>query len=85
MNCFIRTLSRIDNTFINIPIAETRDFRCRTQTFGDLSTIVLNQVTKPLIHAAIQKPASRAQEHASIQAWLTRHWIFCLALAPTAL
>ena len=56
----IRTLSRIDRIFINLPLPEARDFHCYSHVFENL----VNR-TIPSDHAAvrlvIQKPTMREQ------------------------
>ena len=57
----IRTLSRIDRIFLNLPMAEARDSHCYWHVFEDL----VNR-TIPSDHAAvrlvIQKPCTRGQQ-----------------------
>ena len=55
------TLSRIDRIFINLPMAEARDFHCNSHVFENLG-----KRTIPSDHAAVrlvvQKPTNRGQQ-----------------------
>ena len=57
----IRTLSRIDRIFINLPVAEARDFHCFSHVFENLGNRSI-----PSDHAAvrivIQKPSNQGQQ-----------------------
>ena len=76
----IRTLSRIGRAFINIPMVEAREFRCRAHTVDDLGDRLLPD-DHTASRTAIQEPASGAQELATIQAWLSKRAVFCSALS----
>ena len=52
-NGFIRTVSRIDRAFLNIPMAEARDFHCYSHVFENLVKRFI-----PSDHAAV-----RDEEH----------------------
>ena len=54
----IRTLSRIDRIFINLPMAEARDLHCYSHVFENLGspTIPSDQAAVRLV---IQKPTTR--------------------------
>ena len=64
----IRTLSRIDRIFINLPMAEARDFRCPSHVFENLG-----KKTIPSDHAAVrlvfQKPTNRGHQGKLIPSW----------------
>ena len=74
----IRTLSRIDRIFINLPMAEARDFLCYSHVFENLGKRSI-----PSDHAAvrmvIQKPTIRGH-HKRIPRWMTNHPVFCSIL-----
>ena len=81
----LRTLLRIDRAFINIPMAEARDFRCRTQTVDYFRNRSL-----PCDHTAIrftiQKPTSGVEACGAIQSWITKHLcFFCSSLIPMSM
>ena len=67
----IRTLSRIDRFFINLPMAEARDFHCYSHVFENLG----NQ-TIPSAHAAVRlvihKPSNREQQGKRIPCWMSK-------------
>ena len=70
-----RTLSRIDRIFINLSMAEVRDFHCSNhvvENFGKKSI--------PSDHAAvrlvIQKPSRRGHHNKRIPSWMSKHLIF---------
>ena len=71
----IRTLSRIDRIFINLPMAEARDFHCSSHVVENLGK---KQI--PSDHAAvrlvIQKPTSRRHQSKHIPSWMSEHSIF---------
>ena len=71
----IRSLSRIDRIFINLPIAEARDFHCSSHVVENLG-----KKTIPSDHAAvrlvIQKPTSRRHQSKHIPSWMSKHPIF---------
>ena len=64
----IRTLSRIDKTFINLSMAEARDFHCKSHVFKNLG-----ERSIPSDHAAvrvvIQKPTIRCNQGKRIPSW----------------
>ena len=71
----MRTLSRIDRIFINLPTAEAREFHCYSHVCENLG----NQ-TIPSDHAAvrlvIQKPTNRRQQGKRIPSWMFKHPFF---------
>ena len=75
----IRTLSRIDRIFLNLPLAEARDFHCYSHVFENL----VNR-TIPSDHAAarlvIQKPTTGGHLSKRIPSWMSKHPIFCSLL-----
>ena len=80
----IRTLSRIDRIFVNLPMAEARDFHCNSHVFENLGGRSI-----PSDHAAvrlvIQKPSNRGQQCKRIPSWMSRHSVFCSLLQPPRL
>ena len=72
----IRTMSRIDRIFINLPVAEARYFQCYSNVFENLE----NQST-PTDHAAVrlvdQKPTPRGHPSKRIPCWMAKHPMFC--------
>ena len=71
----IRTLSRIDRAFINVPMAEARDFRCHshvTDNFGERSI--------PSDHVAIRIDTQKPQDHCGtsgqVPPWMSKHPFF---------
>ena len=75
----IRTLSRIDRIFINLPMAEARDFHCYSHVFENLV-----KRTIPSDHSAvrlvIQKPINRGHQSKRIPSWMSKNPIFCSLL-----
>ena len=75
----IRTLSRIDRIFINLPMAEAQDFQCYSHVFENLGNRTI-----PSDHAAvrlvIQKPTHRSHQSKRIPSWMSKHPVFCSLL-----
>ena len=75
----IRTLSRIDRAFINLPVAEARDFHCYSHVFENLG-----KRSKPSDHAAvrvvIEKQTIRGDQAKRIPRWMSEHPVFCSML-----
>ena len=75
----IRTLSRIDRIFINLHMAEARDFHCSSPVFENL----VNR-TIPSDHAAVRlvihKPTNWEQQCKRIPNWMSKHPVFCTLL-----
>ena len=71
-----RTLSRIDGAFINLPMAEARDFHCYSHVLENLG-----ERSIPSDHAAvrvvIQKPTIRWHQGTRIPSWMP---VFCSIL-----
>ena len=71
----VRTLSRIDRIFINLPIAEARDFHCSSHVAENHG-----KKTTPSDHAAvrlvIQKPTHRGHQSKRIPSCMSKHPIF---------
>ena len=71
----IRTLSRIDRVFINLPVAEARDFHCSSHVVENLG-----KKTIPSDHAAVrlvfQKRTKRGDQSKRIPSWMSKHPIF---------
>ena len=75
----IRTLSRIDRAFINVPMAEARDFRCHfhvTDNLGERSI--------PSDHVGIRITFWKRQDHCGtslqVPPWMSKHPLFCTIL-----
>ena len=70
VNGAFRTLSRIDGTFINLPMAEARDFHCYSHVFENFGPRSI-----PSDHAAvrvvIQKPTIRGHQGKRIPSWMS--------------
>ena len=75
----IRTLSRIDRIFTNLPMAEARDFHCYSHVFENLGNRTI-----PSDHAAVRlvihKPTNREQQGKRIPSWMSKHPVFCSIL-----
>ena len=73
----IHSLSRIDRTFINLPMAEARDLHC----FSHVFEIFFGERSIPSDHAAvrvvIQKPTLRGHQGKRIPSWMSKHSVFC--------
>ena len=72
----IRTLSRIDRVFINLPMAEARDFHCYSHVFENVGNRTI-----PSDHAAVRlvihTPTNREQQGKRIPSWMSKHPVFC--------
>ena len=70
---------RIGRIFVNLPMAEARDFHCYSHVFENLE-----KRTIPSDHAAvrlvIQKPTTRGHQSKRIPNWMSKHPIFCSLL-----
>ena len=73
----IRTLSWIDRAFINVPMAEARDFRCHshvTDNFGERPI--------PSDHVAIRIDFRKPQDHCGtsgqVPPWMSKHPFLCI-------
>ena len=75
----IRTLSRIDHIFINLPMAEARDFHCSSHVIENFGNRAI-----PSDHAAvrlvIQKPTNRGHQSKRVPSWMSKHPVFCSLL-----
>ena len=62
--------------FLNLPVAEARDFHCCSHVFENLG-----KETIPSDHAAvrlvIQKPTNRGHQSKRIPSWMSKHPVFC--------
>ena len=78
----IRTLSRIDRIFINLPMAEVRDFHCYSHVFENLENRTI-----PSDHAAvrlvIQKPINRGHHSKRIPSWMSKLPSLCSGFTMT--
>ena len=74
----IHTLSRIDRVFINLPMAELRDFQCHSHTTGSNGD---KSVTSDRIRVrlAIECPRTKQRDHLAIQWWHVQHPFFVSA------
>ena len=75
----IRTLSRVDRIFINLLVAEARDFHCYSHVFENLESRTI-----PSDHAAVRlvihKPTNREQQCKRIPSWMSKHSVICSLL-----
>ena len=75
----IRTLSRIDRIFVNLPMAEARDFHYHSHVFESLVNWTI-----PSDHAAVRlvipKPTTRGHQSKRFPSWMSKHPIFCSLL-----
>ena len=71
-----RTLSRINRAFINLPMAEARDFHCYSPVLKNLGKRSI-----PSDHAAVrdvfQKPTTRSHQGKRIPSWMSKLLVFC--------
>ena len=76
----LRTLSRTDRAFINVPVAEARDFfHCFSHVsdnFGEQS-IPSDHVA---VRIVLQKPTNRCDHVKRIPSWMSKHLVFCTDL-----
>ena len=66
VNGVLRTLSRIDSAFINIPMAEARDFHCYSHVFENLGKRSI--------------PTIRGHQGKRSPSWMSKHPVFCSIL-----
>ena len=75
----VRTLSRIDRTFTNLPVAEARDIHCYSHVFENLGERFI-----PSDHAAvrvvIQKPTIRGHQGKRNPSMMSKHSVSCSIL-----
>ena len=75
----LRTLSRIDRAFIDVPMAEARDFHCHSHVADNLG-----ERSRPSYHVAIrvviQKPLDYCSTVKRIPSCMSKHSIFCFIL-----
>ena len=70
----IRTLSRIDRIFINLPMAEAQDIHCYSHVFENLGNrIILSD--HAAVRLVIQKPTNRGQQCKHITNWIFSHTV----------
>ena len=72
----IRTLSRIGRLFINLPMAEARDFHCSFHVFENLGNRIIRSDHAP-VRLVIQKPTNRGYQRKRIPSWMIKHPVFC--------
>ena len=69
--------------FINLPMAEARDFHCYSHVFENLG-----KKTFPSDHAAVrlvnQKLTNRGHQSKRIPSWMSKHLIFLFHIAATS-
>ena len=78
-NGIIRTLSRIDRIFTNMPKAEARDFHCYSHVFENLGNRTIPS-DHTAVRLAIQKPTNWRQQDKRIPGWMSKHPVFCSIL-----
>ena len=71
----IRTLSRIDRIFINLPMTKARDFHCSSHVDENLG-----KKNVPSDYAAVRlvilKPTHRGDQNKRIPSWMSKHPMF---------
>ena len=75
----IHTLSRIDRIFVNLPVAELRDFQCHFHTIGSIGEHSVPSDHTP-VRLTIESLRAKQQDHPAIRRWLVQHPIFISAL-----
>ena len=75
----IRTLSRIDRIFVNLPMAEARDFHCYSHVFENLGNQSITS-DHAAVRIVIQKPSHQGQQCKRIPSWMSKHPVFCSIL-----
>ena len=75
----LRILSRIDRAFINVPMAEARDFHCYSHVSGNLGerSIPSDHVA---VRIVVQKPTNRCDQVKRIPRLMSKHPVFCTIL-----
>ena len=70
-----RVLSRIDRAFINIPMAEARDFHCSSHVTDNLGerSIPSDHVA---LRVVLRKPTDRSDTCRRIPSWMPKHPVF---------
>ena len=71
----IRTLSRIDRIFINLLMAEARDFRCSFHVVENLGQKTISS-DHAAVRLVIQEPTHRRHQNKRIPSWMSKHPIF---------
>ena len=74
----IHTLSRVDHVFINLPMAELRDFRCQNHSVRSIGDRSVPSDHIP-VRLAIECASPKQQDHPVIQRWLAKHPSFVSA------
>ena len=77
-----RTLSRIDRAFINLPMAEARDFQCYSHVFENLGERYRGD--HAAVRVVIQKLTIRCNQGKRIPSWMSKHPVFCSILKQTS-
>ena len=72
----LRLLSRIDRAFINLPMAEARDFHCYSHVSDNLGerSIPSDHVA---VRIVVQKPTIRCDQVRRIPSLMSKHPVFC--------
>ena len=72
----IRTLSRIDRAFINLPVAEARDFHCYSPVLENLRKRSIPS-DRAAVRVVLQKPTTRSHQGKRMPSWMSKHPVFC--------
>ena len=75
----IRTLSRIDRIFVNLPMAEARDFHCYSMSSRTWGTGPFRVITRRYA-SSFQSPQIEDTRAKRIPSWMSKHPIFCSLL-----
>ena len=78
-DCTLRTLSRIDRAFINVPLAEARDFHCHARVTDDLGERSIKS-EHVAIRVVIQRPLACCGTVKRIPSWMSKRPVFCTNL-----
>ena len=72
----LRKQSRIDRAFINVPMAEARDYHCYSHVSDKLGerSIPSDHVA---VRIVVQKPTNRCDHVKRIPSWMSKHPAFC--------
>ena len=65
--------------FINVPVAEARDFHCYSHVSNNLGerSIPSDDVAVQIV---VQKPTNRCDQAKCIPSWMSKHHVFCSIL-----
>ena len=76
----IHTLSRIDRVFVNLPMADLRDFQCHSHTIGTIGDRSVPSIDHTPVRLVIECSRSEHMNHPVIRRWPTQHPLFICAL-----